>query len=185
MKKILITGWCIFSFLLRSVWPRVHFWIADWTRADPSSQAVFENFVIDKIRIGHERHLAFAERCSAFIVLFGVWCMLFGVRRLVFGIPRSAFGIQTAKISNSRLPPEDGSDRRETLGNAFQTICKIWFFDAKKFVFNFCSKIFTKCLKRFARFGGARHFWASLADSSSKVIAYSSFIFSLRSLAKG
>ena len=34
-------------------------------------------------------------------------------------------------------------------------------------------------------FGGAKIFWASLADSSLKLIACSSFIFSLRALAKG
>ena len=38
---------------------------------------------------------------------------------------------------------------------------------------------------RIMRFGGARIFWASPADSSSTLIACSSFIFSLRALAKG
>ena len=38
---------------------------------------------------------------------------------------------------------------------------------------------------RIMSFGGARKFWASLADSSSKTSACSSFIFSLRALANG
>ena len=38
------------------------------------------------------------------------------LRGFGFAASIATFGVQNAKISNGRLPPEDGSDRRETLG---------------------------------------------------------------------
>ena len=68
--------------------------------------------------------------------------------------------------------------------NAFRTICNFWFFDAKNFFEkNFLT--FWNFFWRFARFGGASPVSALVADRSRKVIACSSFIFSLRALMKG
>ena len=49
----------------------------------------------------------------------------------------------------------------------------------------FCDFFIASIFWRIMRFGGARILWASPAESSSKIIACSSFIFSLRALVKG
>ena len=49
----------------------------------------------------------------------------------------------------------------------------------------FCDFFIASIFCRIVRFEGARILWASPADASSKIIARSSFIFSLRALAKG
>ena len=49
--------------------------------------------------------------------------------------------VQNAKISNGRLPPEDGSDRRETLGKRVSDDLQHFIFRRqKKFWMNFFRK---------------------------------------------
>ena len=68
--------------------------------------------------------------------------------------------------------------------NAFLTIPDISFFDTQN---NFSAILFFQkwFFSKKWRFGRAMNFWPSLADSSSKVIACSFFIFGESSLAKG
>ena len=108
-------------------------------------------------------------------------------------IPDISFFDVEKKIetSNGRLPPEDGSDRPQTLGKRVSGDPRHFIFRRPPifFVKNFCWKNFSSTprnvFQKSACFGGAVQVWTLLADAPRKFIARHIGFSLLRPLAEG